>query len=311
MKKLGFGLMRMPLLDPNNDASVDIEQVKKMVYAMKRIDTGLSVCSIADIERGITRLRELFENGFDLSDSDENTKLFILMSEGIKKDYGKLVTSEAGFYDLIKWAYENGFYQPCLTLIESKAPLDIVSRGMFCYCNDESRKDHVTELFAKKRLQMRPSEYWKMNDVDHYFVKYYFYYKNPSDTEEHMRENAKNLLACIDNTDPNKMTGYTVCDDRKLLEDMLYAYLRIGTIRNETNHAEDSAEEEDIQTSEDTGGSSRYQEIAESVKYFIQSYEKVLANVSGKNPSVVRITGREVKAVARRMEKEEKSKNNK
>ena len=29
MKKLGFGLMRMPLLDPDNDASVDIEQVKK------------------------------------------------------------------------------------------------------------------------------------------------------------------------------------------------------------------------------------------------------------------------------------------
>ena len=31
MKKLGFGLMRMPLLDPKNDASVDVEQVKKMV----------------------------------------------------------------------------------------------------------------------------------------------------------------------------------------------------------------------------------------------------------------------------------------
>lgn len=31
MKKLGFGLMRMPLTDPNNDAAVDIEQVKRMV----------------------------------------------------------------------------------------------------------------------------------------------------------------------------------------------------------------------------------------------------------------------------------------
>ena len=30
-KKLGFGLMRMPLLDPNNAASVDVEQVKQMV----------------------------------------------------------------------------------------------------------------------------------------------------------------------------------------------------------------------------------------------------------------------------------------
>ena len=31
MKKLGFGLMRLPLLDPNNPVSVDIEQLKAMV----------------------------------------------------------------------------------------------------------------------------------------------------------------------------------------------------------------------------------------------------------------------------------------
>ena len=31
MKKLGFGLMRMPVNDPTNPADVDIEQVKKMV----------------------------------------------------------------------------------------------------------------------------------------------------------------------------------------------------------------------------------------------------------------------------------------
>ena len=28
-KKFGFGLMRLPLLDPNDDASVDVEQVKE------------------------------------------------------------------------------------------------------------------------------------------------------------------------------------------------------------------------------------------------------------------------------------------
>ena len=31
MKKLGFGLMRLPLTDPQNDASIDIEQLKEMV----------------------------------------------------------------------------------------------------------------------------------------------------------------------------------------------------------------------------------------------------------------------------------------
>lgn len=38
MKKLGFGLMRMPITDPNDDTSVDIEQVKRMVDSF--IDQG-------------------------------------------------------------------------------------------------------------------------------------------------------------------------------------------------------------------------------------------------------------------------------
>lgn len=33
MKKLGFGLMRLPQLDPNDEKSIDIETVKKMVDA--------------------------------------------------------------------------------------------------------------------------------------------------------------------------------------------------------------------------------------------------------------------------------------
>jgi len=31
MKKLGFGLMRLPLIDPNDNGSIDIELTKKMV----------------------------------------------------------------------------------------------------------------------------------------------------------------------------------------------------------------------------------------------------------------------------------------
>ena len=31
MKKLGFGLMRLPLLDKSNVADIDLEQVKQMV----------------------------------------------------------------------------------------------------------------------------------------------------------------------------------------------------------------------------------------------------------------------------------------
>ena len=33
MKKLGFGLMRLPLLDPEDERSIDVETVKKMADA--------------------------------------------------------------------------------------------------------------------------------------------------------------------------------------------------------------------------------------------------------------------------------------
>ena len=35
MKKLGFGLMRLPLLDPADAASIDMEQLKKMMRKKK------------------------------------------------------------------------------------------------------------------------------------------------------------------------------------------------------------------------------------------------------------------------------------
>ena len=41
-KKLGFGLMRLPLTDPKNAASIDIEHMKKMVDAMREKMPGAS-----------------------------------------------------------------------------------------------------------------------------------------------------------------------------------------------------------------------------------------------------------------------------
>ncbi len=286
------------------------KQIEQMVYAMKRIDTGLSLCSIQDLEKGISTLQELFKTGIDVSVDDPVSTLFVLMSEGIRKDYGRLVTSdESGFIDRIRWAYSKGFYQACLTLIEAKAPEAFVSQGIFYYCNDESQKEYVKEFFARKRMQMKSYEYWKMDNIDHYFVKNYFRYRYPSNTTEHQRENAKTLVSCIDNTDPNFITGYTACDNRQLLEDLLFSYIRIGTIRNDTNHAGSDYDEPDTLFPDEKGDSIKLRTITECIQYFIERFDMVSENVCGKNPSVVKITGFEVKAAARVLEEKEKSQN--
>ena len=40
MKKLGFGLMRLPLLDKNDNGSIDIELTKKMVDTFMEAGNG-------------------------------------------------------------------------------------------------------------------------------------------------------------------------------------------------------------------------------------------------------------------------------
>ena len=48
VKKLGFGLMRLPLLNPNDGSSIDIELTKKMVDTFWKKDLHIL------IQRGCT-----------------------------------------------------------------------------------------------------------------------------------------------------------------------------------------------------------------------------------------------------------------
>ena len=95
MKKLGFGLMRMPLLDKTNAADVDIEQVKKMVdlfieKGFTYFDTALmyngfaseSVAKTALVERYprdsftlATKLHAAFFNSLEDRDKVFNSQL--------------------------------------------------------------------------------------------------------------------------------------------------------------------------------------------------------------------------------------------
>ena len=43
-KKLGFGLMRLPSLDPNDASKIDLEQTKKMVDTFRYCMDVLWIC---------------------------------------------------------------------------------------------------------------------------------------------------------------------------------------------------------------------------------------------------------------------------
>ena len=136
------------------------ELIERMIYAMRRIDIGISLCNIREMEEGIATLRALFAETDRMPDPDDYySKLFMVLADGIRADYGKLMEGdETQFIDLVKWGYRKKFYQQTLTLIESRAPRELVSKGIYYYCNNEMLKEHVIMLLAEERAGMKQRE---------------------------------------------------------------------------------------------------------------------------------------------------------
>ena len=104
MKKLGFGMMRLPLLNPNDDASVDVEQVKKMVDLF--IENGFTYFDTAIMYNGFMSQRVAKEALVDRYPRDSftlATKLhcgFFDTLEGRDQIFNdQLEQTGAGFFD--------------------------------------------------------------------------------------------------------------------------------------------------------------------------------------------------------------------
>ena len=281
------------------------EQIEQMIYAMKRIDYGLSLCDIKEMMTGIEILKELFRES-EKRDApvDYYGKLFMVLADGIRNDYGKLMEGdEIELIDLVKWGYKKKFYQQTLTLIESKAPQVIVGKGMYYYCNDEARREHNTYILAQERVSLASRDVWQMNDVDHYFIKYYMRGNGRGGKEDIQRAYAKSRVKGLTATDDNKLIAYTLCDNITALENLLYAYYHVGDIRNATNHAEDNEGEETRLIVGKKDDIIRLVKIREAIEYFISCYDAVASNIEGKELDVVRIDAKEVKAFSGKLEK--------
>lgn len=283
------------------------EIIEQMIYAMRSIDTGLSLCDIKDMEEGINKLRQLFIKSDSMPETqDYFSKLFMVLADGIRKDYGKLMEDdEISFIDLVKWGYRKKFYQQTLTLIESRAPAEFVRKGIYYYCNNEMLKEHVVMLLAEVRAGLKPYEYWQMNDIDHFFLKAYIRrgnMKGPAG-EDPQRTYARHRMKGLDSNDNRYITAYTACENKLLLENTLYAYYHIGDIRNMTNHAESRESGDTRLIVDEKDDSIRLIKISEAIEYFIRCYEAAIDDIGDKELNVITITSDEVKGFAKRLER--------
>ena len=286
------------------------ESIAAMVNAMRRVDVGLSMCNMPEVEDGIIRLRELFGSETFWRESGYYGMSFSLIAESIREDYGVLLegNGEINFIELVKWAYRHQFYQQTLTLIESMAPEDLVRSGIFYYCNDEKCMDQITGLFAEQRLKLKPYEYYKMDQIDHYFIK--SYNRSMVRSKGSKGENPQHAYAVlrtqsVENKDPSLITGFTACDSLETLQNTLFTYYRIGYVRNQISHANadamDRKNQEASDSNSDSGDSTALIWMKDSIDSFIDAYEKAAAEVLGKTPHIVIITGSDVRKAAESM----------
>ena len=273
---------------------------------MRHVDVGLSMCNMTEVEGGILRLRNLFRDEKFWRESGYYGMLFSVIAESVREDYGALLEGDGGipFIELVKWAYRHQFYQQTLTLIESRAPEELVRSGVFYYCDDGKQKQQVTELLAKERLELRPNEFYKMDQIDHYFIKTY----NRSGTrgmgsrdDDPQRLYATLRTQSVKNTNPSLITGFTACDSTETLQNLLYSYYHIGAVRNKINHAETDAVTRNRPEVPENKESAVLSWMKESIDFFIDSYEKAMAEVETKQPHIVIISGEEVRKTANQM----------
>ena len=231
--------------------------------------------------------------------------MFHLVAEGVVRDYGPLLEDdEISFLELVKWAYRHHFYQQTLTLIESRAPVNLINTGIFYYCDDENEKAQVTKVLALQRLELKSYEYYKMDDIDYYFVKTYDRGRNKGkgDRNADLQETYAALRTeSLTNTDPDLITGHTVCDNTETLQNLLYAYYHLGVVRNKLNHASDKDMEDKRLIVAENDMSYALLCLKESIDYFISCYEKALEEVKGKTPNVVKITSQDVRVCAEQL----------
>ena len=160
MKILGFGLMRMPLLDPNNDASVDIEQVKKMVDIF--IERGFTYFDTAIMYNGFASQRVAKEALVDRYPRDSftlATKLhnaFVRSPEDRDRIFNEqLEQTGAGFFDYyLLHGIESGSYPKyeefdCFGWLLEKKAQGLVKHAGFSFHDTPELLDQILTKYPE------------------------------------------------------------------------------------------------------------------------------------------------------------------
>ena len=258
--------------------NIENKHIDTLLYAMRTVDEGISLCSVPIIEKGIRFLKYVFLNTPKEELPQFESNIFRILENTIRNDYGSLLEGDkVETYSLLTWAMRKKFYQQSLTIIESRIPQEFVDKGIFYYADSEDSKEEFLEEINRLYWECAPKDRWGFDDMSHYFIKYYgrsTMKRNPA-SKDRMLDYTKYRMSSLDGKTEQLSQAYSVLkDNRPMLEKMLYVYYRIGEVRNHINHAD--AEGMDPSAADVITENKMLEELLESMGQFISTYRTVL-----------------------------------
>ena len=270
------------------------DHIELLLYGMKCVDDGISLCQTGDLEYGIKILRKVFDETpkEDLPEMESN--IFTMLEEIIRMDYGDLLAGEKWIDSLalIKWAYRKHFYQQVLTIIESKIPSDLVFKGMLFYADDEESKDAALAEFNRLYYETPVKLRYSLDDIDHYFIKYYGRdFVNPRQSAEQKAIDyaAVRVESVTQGREGMMRAKSRLAGSPDILREVLEAYYAIAPLRNRINHAMSSRRDLDPDNIDINEENERLAMLNKAITRFINAYEAALeAREPGEKPVRIR-----------------------
>ena len=276
------------------------EYIDRLFLAMSYVDSGISLCSMGELEKGIYGLRKLFANHeIHYNVEDEGEALLMTLRESIIRDYGALVENSGEKIDsleLIKWAYRKKFYQQVITMIESRMPVEMVNRGILYPAENDAEKLAYLKAMNYHYWDALQKDRYIFRDLEHYFIKTYgrfaVNYKDRSTDKTTEYTTCRVEQVFRGTADRGLLPAHSLIKDKALLTEILDRYYRVSNVRNTINHAlggQNDSEEALLRESK------LWNDVGTMIGEFIDCYERVLDSIGEQEFTQIKISQDEFK----------------
>jgi hypothetical protein len=217
---------------------------------IKQIADGIQLCDVKTFEEGLKNLKELYDK-----DGVKNENKYIeLFTETIRKEYKDLLVDDIDVGNEIEWCLNKGFLQQALTMIESKIPVELYNKQIFCCKNHEVQYKDSRDSKKGKITDQEINDYFNSQipsiinpDIDTR-INCLNKCNNETDYNEiKVDDPSKNILfgkakkrkAFSDNINfkSSAEIHFSISNDKDKFYRFLVLHVALKTIRNECNHA--------------------------------------------------------------------------